>query len=287
MILTSSLAPPTQKKAYQALLALEVTNKLAGLERTCGFTQLINDALHLEHDQYEVKFSLLVTTNQWHLKSRARIVKLSAATSTVNANTPETLALVSARSKLQDDLVKFRAAQFNLFPALQPLITSVYPTAPEKEDLRLPSSFSEAFQAAYGLNELGKIEYALREGQAHDALESVRKAIKMFNHNLDIKKSFVFGQHANTRAQAFLKQLAADKVSSADKYRRARVALCKLGMAEKDPVLQELHDDQLWGKDTSHMSQLGDSKIQDPWFWSVGRPSGLSEAEDLEWSIER
>ena len=52
MILTSSLAPPTQKKVYQALLAHEVTNKLAGLESTCRFTQFINDALHLEHDQY-------------------------------------------------------------------------------------------------------------------------------------------------------------------------------------------------------------------------------------------
>jgi hypothetical protein len=49
--LTSS-APPTQKKAYQALLTQEVNNKLAGLDSGCGFTQLINDALHLEHDQY-------------------------------------------------------------------------------------------------------------------------------------------------------------------------------------------------------------------------------------------
>ena len=164
---------------------------------------------------------------------------------------------------------------------LQPLISSVNPTTPENEDLQLPSSFSETFRTAYGLSHLAKIEYALREGQAHDALESIRKAIKIFNHNLDIKKSFVFGQHANTRAQVFLKQLAADKVSGADKYRRTRVALLKLGLAENDPVLQNLHDDQLWGKDTSHMSQLGDSKIQDPWFWSVGRPSGLSQAEDL------
>ena len=47
----SSSAPPTQKKAYQALLTQEVNNKLAGLESGCGFTQLINNALHLEHDQ--------------------------------------------------------------------------------------------------------------------------------------------------------------------------------------------------------------------------------------------
>ena len=137
------------------------------------------------------------------------------------------------------------------------------------------------------MDELAKIEYTLHEGQAHDALETVRKAIKVFNHNVDIKRSFVFGQYANTRAQGFLKELAADKVSGADKYRRTRVALLKLGMVENDPVLQELHDDQLWGKDTSHISQLGDSKVQDPWFWSVGCPAGLSQAEDLAWSVER
>jgi len=49
-----SSAPPTQKKAYQALLTQEVNNKLAGLGSGCGFTQLVNDALHLEHDQYVV-----------------------------------------------------------------------------------------------------------------------------------------------------------------------------------------------------------------------------------------
>ena len=219
--------------------------------------------------------------------TRSFIVKISAAATVTTPNAPETLALVSARSKLQKDLVKFRTTQFNLFPSLQPLISSVNPTTPEKEVLQLPSSFSETFRSAYGLGDLAKIEYALREGQAHDTLESICKAIKIFNHNLDIKKSFVFGQHANTWAQAFLKQLAADKVSGADKYRRTRAALLKLGLAENDPVLQELHDDQLWGKDTSHMSQLGDSKIQDPWFWSVGHPSGLSQADDLEWSVER
>ena len=49
-----SSAPPTQKKAYQALLTQEVNNKLAGLESGCGFTQLVSDGLRLEHDQYVV-----------------------------------------------------------------------------------------------------------------------------------------------------------------------------------------------------------------------------------------
>ena len=107
------------------------------------------------------------------------------------AKSPESLAIATACSKLQSDLIKLRGTQFSLFPALQSIITSVDPTFPEKESLHLPSSFSESFRAAYGLDKLGKIEYELREGRAHDALESIHTSIKTFNHNLDLKKAAV------------------------------------------------------------------------------------------------
>ena len=45
------LAPPTQKMAYEKLLHQETQNELAGLKARCGFTQLINSALKLEHEQ--------------------------------------------------------------------------------------------------------------------------------------------------------------------------------------------------------------------------------------------
>ena len=99
------LAPPTQKKAYQALLAREVNHKLAGLKSGCGFTQLVNDGLHLEHDQYVVKFAKKIRVAANCLKSRSCIAKLSAATTV--ADTSDTLALVSAHLKLQDNLGKF------------------------------------------------------------------------------------------------------------------------------------------------------------------------------------
>ena len=44
-------APPTQKKAYEKLLHQETQNELAGLKTGCGFTQLVNTALKLEHEQ--------------------------------------------------------------------------------------------------------------------------------------------------------------------------------------------------------------------------------------------
>ena len=73
-------------------------------------------------------------------------------------------------------------------------------------------------RASLGLDALTAIEYDLREGQAHDALHAVREGIKTFNYNLAFKKVNIHGQSADTRAQTFLKGLATEKVSAADKY---------------------------------------------------------------------
>jgi len=150
----------------------------------------------------------------------------------------------------------------------------------------LPSSFDQHLHEGLGLTSLAAIEYQLREGQAYDALEDIREKIKIFNANLDFKKANVFGQRANTRAQQFLSHLAADKVSGAEKYRVARRALIRLGLSELDVSLQELRNDQLYGKDTSRPARLGDSKKEDPWFWIVGRPSDLTPKEQTDWSLE-
>jgi hypothetical protein len=174
-----------------------------------------------------------------------------------------------------------------MFPHLRELIGPIDPGKPELEPLLLPSSFSQPFRTKYLLDHLAKVEYRLREGRAHDALDDVRTSVKIFNHNLDFKKINVYGQGPNTRAQNFLQTLSKDKVSGADKYRTQHKALIELGLPIDDQVLQELRDDQLWGKDFSRPARLGDSRKEDPWFWHVGRPSGLTEKEQKDWSVER
>jgi hypothetical protein len=101
------------------------------------------------------------------------------------------------------------------------------------------------------------------------------------------RKLFVHGQRPNTRAQSFLRTLTKDKICGAEKYRSERKALLALGLPATDQTLQDLQDDQLWSKDSSRPARLGDSRKEDPWFWHVGRPSGLTEAENREWDIER
>ena len=175
-----------------------------------------------------------------------------------------------------------------MFPALRKSITSVDPMIPENTPLLLPSSFNQPYRTQLGLDKVAEIEYQIREGKAHEALDAVRTAIKTFNVNVEFKAKYVHGpsQGPNTRAQDFLRTLAADKVSGAEKYRRNRQALLQLGLSPDDPVLQELDNNQLWAKDMIRPAQLGDSNKEDPWFWRVGKPSGLSDAEDKEWSVE-
>ena len=71
---------------------------------------------------------------------------------------------------------------------------------------------------------------------------------------------------------------------TADKYRRARAALLKLGLPETDTVLQLLRDDQLWMKNVNEPQKLGETALNDPWIWTVGRPKGLSKQQEAYWS---
>jgi hypothetical protein len=100
------------------------------------------------------------------------------------------------------------------------------------------------------------------------------------------KRAFVHGQGPVTRAKDFLQSLARDKVSAADKYRNARNALLALGLPSDDTTFQPLLNSELWMKDIDEPHVFGSGHIQNPWFWSVGRPSGMSDAEDADWSLE-
>jgi hypothetical protein len=202
-----------------------------------------------------------------------------------SSDTPEN-ALASSRLKLRRDLNNWRKTQLDLYPRLRDELDTFNATDPEKERLMVPSDFSDAQRRSLGIQELAKVEYSLREGQAHDALDKVRLAIQTFNYNMKFKLDNVRGQQPNTRAQQFLSSLSKDKVSAADKYRRVRTALLALGLSEDDKTLQPLLNSQLWCKNENSPAAQGDAKTEDPWYWVVGRPSSLSPAEEAEWQIE-
>jgi hypothetical protein len=181
-------------------------------------------------------------------------------------------------------MLQWRVYLFDHYPRLRDHIPAADSTKPEDDSLQLPSVFTPSQQINFSLTDLATIEYDLREGQAHDALHAVREAIKTFNYNLAFKETHIHGQWANTQAQTFLQLLSKDRVSAADKYRRARAALLKLGLPETDTVLQPLRNDQLWMKNVNEPQKLGETALNDPWIWKVGRPKGLSKQQEADWS---
>jgi hypothetical protein len=203
-----------------------------------------------------------------------------------NKTTSDSVAVSRARAKLSRDLGTWRKTQLQRYPKLHNHIPLIDFTTPEDEHLQLPSAFTPEMCRSLGLGDLGTVEYSLREGQAYDALSSLRQVIQEYNYNLLDKKHSVHGVAAGIRAGTFLRVLTSDKRSSANKYRRARNALIALGLPQTDARWRELHDDELWGKNVSTTRTMGDSQKRDPWFWHVVQPSDLSTEQQTEWSID-
>ncbi|KAJ7723265.1 hypothetical protein B0H16DRAFT_1737330 [Mycena metata] len=251
--------PPTHRSAYEKLLLAELNKSMASGVIGSGDTVFITKGLLLEKEQHRIKVILKTST-------------LDKA--------------VRRKSKLRTDITTWRVAQLDRFPTLQREVDGPK-VAPEETRLLLPSSFDASRRRILQMVELATTEYQLREGMAHDALQDVRNAIKTFNFNLKFmvdKK--IRGQAAGTRAQSFLRTLANDRVIAANEYRTTRGALLSLGLREDDSTLQPLADNELYSKNNTDSTKIGESKEVDPWFWSVGRPAGMSAKQDKEWSVE-
>jgi len=82
-------------------------------------------------------------------------------------------ALASARLKLCHDLNNWRTTHLGLYPRLCDELDVVDLAEPENEKLLIPSRFSDARRRSLGIDELARVEYSLREGQAHDALDKL------------------------------------------------------------------------------------------------------------------
>src|ERR1700729_682969 len=123
------------------------------------------------------------------------------------------MAISRARTKLSRDLGAWRKLQLQRYPKIRDHIPIVDFTTPEDELLQLPSAFTTERRHSLGLDDLGVIESSLREGQAHDALSTLRQVIQEYNYNLLDKKNNVHGLVATLRSESFLCTLTTDKRS--------------------------------------------------------------------------
>ncbi|KAJ7035891.1 hypothetical protein C8F04DRAFT_954397 [Mycena alexandri] len=264
--------PPTHRTAYEKLITAELTKSIASGEIGPGNTEFIARGLMIEQEQY-----VGITRRDWLLiVVRRHRINTILKTSAIDKAT-------NAKSKLRKQFTPWRIAQVDRFPKLKSEIANRPLTTVEKEKLFFPSEFNEPARNSLGMLEAGTIEYKLREGQAYDALEEVRQAIKTFNFNVAFKISNIGGQPSNTRAQNFLRILANARVVEADRYRRARGALLQLGLSDVDANLRPLVNSDLYAKNTREMPKMGESKQVDPWIWTAGRPENMTPKEEEAW----
>ncbi|KAJ7466564.1 hypothetical protein B0H11DRAFT_1733162 [Mycena galericulata] len=256
--------PPTHAAAYEKLVAAEMAAEKAGIASKTGDCALIGMALLVEKEQ-------CVT----------RPASISCANPKVDADV-----VTVARVRLIDNISDLRTRQVHRCPQLSRLMNDIDVEKPEKEALFLPSEFNSATRADLNLDALAHVEYTLRQGQAYDALGELRSAIRTLNVNVGFKKASLHGTSSNTRAQDYLKTLANNVQITGSSYRRARKALVQLGLPEDDDSLQPLLREHLRGKDGKAQA-AGQVKESDPWFWRVGRPAGLTAAQEAEWNNER
>ncbi|KAJ7826266.1 hypothetical protein B0H14DRAFT_2595887 [Mycena olivaceomarginata] len=152
--------------------------------------------------------------------------------------------------------------------------------------LCLPSDFCAADRKQLKLTELAAVEYALRKGQAHDALGELCTAIRTNNFNTGTKMTDIYGMGATTWARNFLKSLANNVQQAGDTYRQLWRGLRALGLPKDDPALQLLGRKEQWGKGSKALKSTW-SKDRESWFWSAQRRSGLDDKGVVAWEKEK
>lgn len=125
----------------------------------------------------------------------------------------------------------------------------------------LPVLLPSAIELAVYIDpKLQDIEWRLQTAQAHDALNDLRRHLRLSSHIFQYKDRFVRGQRENTRARNVI-ALAQDKVNAdVERYRSAHSALASLsrilGKTGWEDALRILEDDDV------RLMSKGDPKDQ-------------------------
>ena len=142
-----------------------------------------------------------------------------------------------ARQRLRADIKKWRNQQQEVMPSATDLVTEVRISDPEHGTLYLPSDIALDKHAEYGLSRLAVEELLLREGEAYDALDSVRHAVKYATCLRADKHKHAKGQMMNLRAGDLVRDAENKQAKCVAKYQHARLAMIGLGRSAE--YLQE------------------------------------------------
>lgn len=188
--------------------------------------------------------------------------------------------LSDSRQVLYNAIDEWRTRYRELFPRALPHPPTDFP---ENVKLELPSSFNSDHTQQIGLHTIAQVEFGIRLGQAYDAIDDIRTAIHIYNASSRERRTQVFGQRLGTRACTVLLSLKQDIRDSAKQYQSVYSCLVALGLPE-DSELKPISEKELWGKDMTSTTKIGDSKQKEPWYWVIGKPKNISNST---WGLER
>lgn len=182
-------------------------------------------------------------------------------------------------ASIVERLYSWRAQQSALFPLLRPL-----PDIDEADfastKLLLPSSFPPNERVKYGLEGAAKVEARLRQGRAYDILRALREEIYIADHLILERNIDPNSNDTRTRNRKALETVKDRQKALLRRYEEVRCVLGVLGSASD---LQPITVNDLWVKSPLTTHQLGDSSKLSPWYWSIGKPTEMSEQD---WVVE-
>ena len=151
---------------------------------------------------------------------------------------------------------------------------------PQEFPLWLPSTIHREVPCDTRLEE---IESKLRFGQAHDALEELRQALRSRAYMLRFIDRFLRGQGANTRARNCLKSVDAKVKAAAGKYCAAHRALSELsrllGKVGWKGTLRCLEDADIHSMTEGGDKRSSEGRRQLSWIWLMcGYTEGCSDS---------
>lgn len=156
----------------------------------------------------------------------------------------------------------------------------------EDEILFLPSDISLSEHINFGLQELARIEYQLREGEANDAVTGICNTVIHKMLLLEAKNKHSRGVRQNMRSLKFVNTTNDKRLAWADRYRNARKRLLhlagKMVLDEFPPLIEA----DMYGKNAAGARGLGDGKATDSWIWTYGKLKAMATDEKDDFLAE-
>ena len=256
--------------------------------------------LDIEEEQYVLLAIHLSSTNVCIRDYRLRVHKDAKAVS------PSKLpALVQRRHALRRRIIKFRDLQAVYMPAALAVLSQDPTCRCDVEDvengrLGLPSGISAVHRSQVCSSAVQQSESRVREPQARDALQDLRRQFHTIAHLLSYKQREARHQGANTRARAEIAKHEKRKERAVERYRRARSALLALrGSGNWERELRELRDDDIrhlqeddekTKKKKRKRGEVAEGTRTISWIWRGADgdgDAGATESLRIEWATSR